>query len=168
MNWKALGKKVSQYAPVAGTLLAGPAGAKVGVLLASALGVDNAPAAINQAIKSDPEAALKLRQMELDNSQVLAEISLELTRAELGDKANAREQHKHSRMPAVITFLLTLMVSGLLFGIFTDAIPDDNRDMAMMMFGQVFTLWGASVTYWVGTTRSNAEKDRRDAGRQVF
>ena len=68
----------------------------------------------------------------------------------------------HSLMPALITLLLTVMVSGMLAAIYVVEIPETNRDFALMMFGNVFTLWGGSVVYWTGTSRSSAEKDRKN------
>lgn len=49
-----------------GTLIAGPAGGAVGALVASALGVANEPSAVNEALKTNPEAAVKLAQIESD------------------------------------------------------------------------------------------------------
>jgi hypothetical protein len=91
----------------------------------------------------------------------MKQLSNELTDSELADVQNAREQHKHSIMPASICTVLTMIVAGAGYMIMTTAIPDGNKEIAYMLFGQVTALWGASVTYWVGTTRSSAEKDRR-------
>lgn len=66
-----------------------------------------------------------------------------------------------SPMPSAIVVMLTAMVSGMVAALYHYEIPTSNRDFATFMFGQVFTLWAASVMYWVGTTRSSAEKDRR-------
>jgi len=161
VKWSDLGKTVAQFAPVAGSLLGGPAGGAIGSLIASSFGVENEPTAIAQAISSDPDAAVKLRQFEMMHKEKLENLKLDTIKTELADKANAREHHKHSKMPAVVTVLLTILVGALLWCIVKENIPDKNIDLAMYMFGQVFTLWGASITYWVGTTRSSAEKDRR-------
>ena len=71
-----------------------------------------------------------------------------------------KKDKPHSCMPAVIVIMLTAMVAAMLGALYNVEIPSGNRDFATFMFGQVFTLWGASITYWVGTTRSSAEKDR--------
>ena len=72
-----------------------------------------------------------------------------------------KSEQKHSGMPAVIVLMLTSMVASMLAALYVIEVPESNRDFATFMFGQVFTLWGASITYWVGTTRSSAEKDRK-------
>ena len=133
----------------------------VGGLIADVLGVDNTPDAVSEALKSDPNAAIKLQELQNTHKEQIQRINLETLQAELNDKANAREHHKHSMMPATITVMLTVMAGGLLWAIMHNTIPEGSESLAMMMFGQVFTLWGASITYWVGTTRSSAEKTRK-------
>lgn len=94
--------------------------------------------------------AFKIRMRELDN---------ELVATELGDVQNARSEHKHSRMPAVICIALTLMVAGGAALLFTQNIPDGNVEITYLLFGTLLAKWGDSIAYWVGTTRSSANKD---------
>lgn len=76
MDWLEIGRKVIGIgAPVAGGLLGGPVGAEVGSMIASALGCENTPAAVDKAIAADPQAAIKLRQMEIDARTKLAELA---------------------------------------------------------------------------------------------
>lgn len=60
MDWKDIAATAGKFAPMVGTLLGGPAGAAIGSLVAVALGTANTPDAINAAIATDPQAALKL------------------------------------------------------------------------------------------------------------
>ena len=140
MKWQDIKDKIAKVAPVAGTLLGGPAGGTVGAMVASVLGVDNTPAAVN-AVLGDPEATARLRELEATHSHEFRSLALTEQRktleAELGDKQNAREHHKHSKMPAVIVGALTAMVAGLLYAIFNAQIPEAHESLAMMMFGQV-------------------------------
>lgn len=160
MKWSDLKEVASKAAPVLGTLLAGPAGGAVGALVANALGAENDPKAVAKALMNPEQVAL-LQKWAYENQQALEQIALDTLRAELADKANARENHKHSPMPAIVTVMMTVIVAALLWALFYMEIPEGNRDVAYMLFGQATALWGASVTYWVGTTRSSAEKDRR-------
>ncbi|TDX29113.1 holin (3TMs family) [Modicisalibacter xianhensis] len=64
MNWGDVKDAVAKYAPLAGAALGGPSGAAVGSILASVLGVEATPEAVQRAIQTDPEAAIKLRQVE--------------------------------------------------------------------------------------------------------
>ena len=67
VDWKDIAGIVGKVAPIAGTLIGGPAGAAIGGLVAAVLGTANTPDAITQAIATDPNAALKLAQWESDN-----------------------------------------------------------------------------------------------------
>ena len=64
MDWKDIAKTVGAAAPMLGTLLAGPAGAGVGAIIASVLGVEATPSDVSQAIAVNPEAAVKLKEIE--------------------------------------------------------------------------------------------------------
>lgn len=68
MDWKDVASVVGKAAPIVGTLIGGPAGTAIGALVASALGTANTPDAVQAAIATDPDAALKLRQFEGENN----------------------------------------------------------------------------------------------------
>lgn len=158
MSWDKVKSVVGQVAPIAGTLIGGPAGAAVGSLLSSVLGVDNEPESLAQAL-ANPEKAAQLKKWYMDHELELQRLQIQTLQIELGDVQNARAEHKASVMPSILTFLLTGICGGLLYTITQVEIPDQSRDLAFALFGQCFTLWGASVTYWVGTTRSSSEKN---------
>ncbi len=164
MNWKSIAKSVGQAAPLLGTVLAGPAGGAVGSLIASGLGVDGNPESVAAAL-SDPDASVRLKQIEADHRAELESMAVDLAKAELRNQEQAREIHKHSPMPMVVTGVLTMIFAAALYMMFNTEIPDANRDLAYVMLGQLSALWGASVTFWVGTTRSSAEKTRLMAGK---
>lgn len=109
---------------------------------------------------ADPDLMLKIRQADNAFKIRMRELDVEIDSAELRNQEHAREQHKHSPMPAVVTVMMTLIVTALLWALFYMEIPEGNRDVAYMLFGQATALWGSSVMYWVGTTRQSAEKDR--------
>lgn len=76
--WEDLGHTVAKAAPMLGGAIGGPGGAAIGQLVASAFGVDaDDPQAVKQAIEHDPEAAAKLREIELRHKERLEELALE-------------------------------------------------------------------------------------------
>ncbi len=85
---------------------------------------------------------------------------LSLHKAEINDAKAARVAAKMSPMPAVICISLTAMVAGALSFMLVHPVPDSNRELIYYMLGQITGLWAGSVAYWVGTTRSSAEKTR--------
>ncbi|MTI13377.1 hypothetical protein [Sansalvadorimonas verongulae] len=160
MDWKDVKDLIGNAAPVVGAALGGPAGATVGGMIANMFGTDATPSAVAQAITADKTALVDIRKMEFEHKEQLEKLAFQTLEIELNDKANARASHKDSRMPAVIVWLMSLLVGGLTYALFHIEIPDANKDVAFMLFGQVVTLWGASITYWVGTTRGSADKNR--------
>lgn len=64
MNWKDVAATVVSNAPLLGTLLGGPAGGAIGTILSSALGVNNTPDEVSQALATQPDAVVKLKQIE--------------------------------------------------------------------------------------------------------
>ena len=75
--WDKVKNIVGTAAPMIGTLIGGPAGTAVGSLVASALGVENTPAAIEQELKNNPEALVKLKQLEFENQVQLKKIAFQ-------------------------------------------------------------------------------------------
>ena len=157
MNWSSVKEAVAKVAPIAGTLLGGPAGAAVGGLISSALGVEAKPEAVMAAL-GNPDNLLKLKELESSERQHLLSIQLQTLQAELADVQNARAEHKQSMMPAVVTVMMTLICAGLLYSVMTIEMGENNKELAFTLFGTCFALWGSCVNYWVGSTRSSAEK----------
>lgn len=164
MNWSDIGKKIGGIAPLLGGAVGGPGGSAIGSMVASVLGVENTPEAIDEAIRNDPDAAIKLKQLQNEEAESLRASAFKTLDAELKDKQNAREQHKGHPMPAVICVALTVMVSGVIYALFKDAVPPENQDLAYIILGALVAKWGDSIAYWVGTTRSSSDKSRQIEG----
>ena len=80
MNWKDIAADVGKSAPILGTILGGPVGAAVGTvgsLIASALGVANTPDAVSQALSVNPDAAVKLAEIEKDKTLGLQQLAVQ-------------------------------------------------------------------------------------------
>jgi len=80
-DWTDVAGEVAKAgAPLLGGIIGGPIGTavgQVGSMIASALGTDNKPGAILDAIKQNPDAAVKLRQIEADEAVNLRRIASE-------------------------------------------------------------------------------------------
>lgn len=83
MNWSKIGKTLGSAAPLVGGLLGGPLGGVAGSLVASALGVDASPRAVDAALASDPAAIQKIREMEITHATELRRMSIEAETARL-------------------------------------------------------------------------------------
>ena len=159
MNWSGLGKKVADFAPLLGSAL-GPVGAGVGALISSEFGTEYTPDAINSCLVSNPDAQVKLKEIELTHKTKLQQIKLEMLKAELGDKANARQAHGQSKMPAYLSIGLTVLIALLVFLLFYVDVPTGSREVLFMLLGVVVKEWGSAMQFWFGTTRSSADKTR--------
>lgn len=81
-SWDGVKEVVGKAAPLLGSAL-GPAGGAVGTLIAAALGTENTPDAVGAAIKADPQALLKLQQLEKEHERELTRMMLESETARL-------------------------------------------------------------------------------------
>ncbi|AYA64320.1 hypothetical protein [Alteromonas sp. RKMC-009] len=159
MNWTDIKNLVGQTAPYLGTLLGGPTGTVIGSLIAKELDVENTPQAVQTALLS-PENQIKIAEFESKERVRLKEIELAVLQDINKDRQDARNLHKDSKMPAIITTTLTLISTFYLAGLFFIEIPDVNKTLVNYFAGQLVALWVASVVYWVGTTRSSSDKNK--------
>ncbi len=160
MDWL---DKLKDYAPdIAAAVLSG--GATLPQLamkaVSDAVGVDvsNEAGLKDYVDSASPETMLKITQANNAFKIRMRELDIELGTAELKNQENARDSHKHSIIPAIVTLGMTIIMGGVLWALFKMAIPPENKDVLYMLAGQASALWAASITYWVGTTRSSAEK----------
>lgn len=161
MNWMDIGKQAIQMgAPILGGALGGPAGAAVGTMIANQFGIDTpTPDSIMAAIKADPDAALKLREVELRHQERLLEMEVDRFRIETADVQDARKVHQHHWMPSALTICLMLMFGCAFGSLIFLSMPEGNRDMVNFMLGQLSGWLSGAVVYWVGSTRASANKD---------
>jgi hypothetical protein len=85
INWNSVKASVAKVAPLLGTALGGPSGAAVGTLVASALGVEDKPDAVARALETDPQAAVKLRELELTHKAAMERMLLEAETTRLAE-----------------------------------------------------------------------------------
>ncbi len=109
--WESIKDTVASIAPIAGSLLGGPAGGAVGGLIASALGVKNDPDEVARAINSDPQAALKLKHVEMQLEQTRLEGRGQAVQAE----AKGESWLQRNWRPLTMLWFSTL-IGGYWFG----------------------------------------------------
>lgn len=180
MDWKDVAGVVGKAAPILGGILGGPAGAAVGSLVATALGTDATPDAVSTALLGDPNAAVKLKELEVNSKVQLQQlaVSAEQNRlqaaaaqyaAEAADRDSARklaaQQPKDWVRPS-ITVLLLLGAGGIVFFVFSGMADTLLRDAtASLTIGTIVGYWFNELkqvlAFWFGTTgetqRANAE-----------
>jgi uncharacterized membrane protein YccC len=165
MNWKDLASTVGKAAPILGTLLGGPAGAAVGSIIASALGTGNDPAEVERAIAADPQALVKLREIEASKTVRLQELATDMAKHELAtaaaDRASAREREVKtgdSFTPRALALLVTFGFFGVLGYLLVNGKPEQGGDALLVMLGGLGTAWTAIVSYYFGSSAGSAAK----------
>lgn len=81
VDWKEVAAIVAKSAPMLGGLLAGPPGAAVGAvgaMIASALGVGNSPDEVSQALTMNPDALVKIKEIEATRQVELQKLTVQV------------------------------------------------------------------------------------------
>ncbi|MBQ2648276.1 MAG: hypothetical protein IJF82_14635 [Achromobacter sp.] len=180
MDWKDLAGVVSKAAPVLGGVLGGPAGVAVGGLVATALGTDASPDSVSAAILRDPQAAIKLKELETNSRVQLQQLAVTAEQNRLqaaaaqhasqaADRDSARRlaaQQPRDWVRPAVTVLLLLGAAGIVFFVFSGMAEGLLRDAtASLTIGTVIGYWFNELkqvlAFWFGTTgetqRANAE-----------
>lgn len=178
MNWSDVGKFIGGAAPVVGTLLGGPAGAAVGALVSQALGTTNDPDAVNAALANNPDAMVKIQELQTNAKVQLQQlaVSLETTRiqaegaqyaAEAADRNSARTlaaaQPNDLIRPTVTLVILagTLLIIGAIFmGWNRELLTDPTASLTV---GTVIGLWFGELKqvmgFWFGMTKESQKQN---------
>ena len=121
--WSDIAETVGQAAPMVGGLLAGPAGSSAGRLVASALGVENSPDAVQTALDNDPKWKVKLKALEQEHQRELRRMSLEAETARLAEinatmRAEAKAEDAYvRRWRPTFGYIAALSMAALMGGI---------------------------------------------------
>lgn len=161
MDWQDVLKTV---APTVAAALLGPMGGIAVAAIGSAIGVD-APtqdkiAKAFTAGQLTPDALEKIKLLELDYQNQERERGFKY--AELAfkdvDSARAMQIATHSKMPAVLTVLVTVGFFGILSLLFFHPELKGN-EIVMVMVGQLSAVWAGCVAFYTGTTYGSANKN---------
>ncbi len=159
MSWKTT---LASIAPTIATALGGPfAGAATKFLAGKFLGDENASEIeLDQFVSTaNPETLLAIKNSDNEFKLSMEKMGIDVFKIAADDKKDARWQHKHSYMPAVLSIGLSLVVAGIVYMLFYLSPPEGSRDVLFMLLGVVIKEWGGAMQYWFGTTRSSANKD---------
>jgi len=180
VNWSTVGDIVGKAAPLIGTLLGGPSGAAVGSMIASALGTEATPDAVATALQ-DPDALVRIRELELNNQQELTRMHLEAETARLVEVNKTMRAEAASNDPYVrrwrptygylTAFAWFVQMTGftVILGLVAYKHPADLATVVGAL-GTVLTallgLWGIAMTV-LGVNVSKRSQDKQvAAGKQ--
>jgi hypothetical protein len=176
MEWKDVQKLIADLAPSVGTAIGSivPGGAIIGGLagkiLQNAFGTSS-PDKLTEVISADPEAAMKLRQAEIQFQLEQSRIYLEETKSFLADVQSARsrevEMAKATGKPDLtLSILAWTIISGffsltgaLLYVSYLGKTIADQTGVLYMLLGTLSTAFGMVVGYYFGSSKGSAAKD---------
>ena len=157
---KAAKKLIATLAPTVGTALGGPLGAAAGAVLADAMGVPESE--LDKAIATDPNAAAKIRQAELDFETKMEELGIRRQEIEAMDRASAREMAKQNMWPQIV--LSTVFIMGYFVAldyVLTDMgeLDDKVQVMAATLLGLFTREIPTIMQFWFGSSHGSKSKD---------
>lgn len=161
MNLSNVAETVTKLgAPLIGAALGTQAESVIVNLLSSAFGFNGEPEQLSAAIEADPEARVKLAEIESNQKIELQKLIIQSAAADDANTADARENNnKHMANVYFAMFISFIVIASFYACIYwIAAYPQDNNDhdVLYMLFGVAGTAFGAVVNYWLG---SSADKN---------
>ena len=178
--WDNIKELIGTSAPVVGTLLGGPAGGAVGGLISKVLGVDNTPEAIELALMNNPDALLKIKELETSKELAILQAELEHKRIDVGsvidnrkldnekdqmflsDKQSARSRQTDSEKATGKVDVALYVIAGVIVVAFFASIlalifitldkQSGTYELLLMLFGALTTKFGTVVDYFFGAS----------------
>lgn len=169
---------IGKYSPLIASVLPIPGAGLIGQVLASAFGGDiKKPDELNHLIKSDPNAGIKLAeiqahlQIELEKlavthaeiTQLAQKNALDAESANIEsdrlDRQNARELAKGSHMPSVVTIIIIFGFMVVIAAIMANP-PNPESNILYLLFGTLSSAFTAAVSYWLGSSAGSKQKDQ--------
>lgn len=168
MQWSEIADVVGKTAPIVGCILGSPAGAAVGSLVATTLGTSNTPDAVSAALLADPQAALKLKDLEANSLVHLQQLAITAEQNRLQTAAPAPARGSVRKLIAqpndwirpIITVLLLLGAIGIVSCVFfsstvTNLLKDATASLTIgTVIGYWFNELKQTLAFWFGTTNS--------------
>ena len=150
-------KLLGNIAPALASIVAGPLGGAAVSAIASKLGVADTVEAVTQAVAADPDAALKL-----------AQIDLETIKAEYANTADARDMQKialqqsdvfSKRFTMYLTAFWSVCAATYVGFITFSVIPESNVRFADTILGFILgTVIATMLNFWFGSSIGSKEK----------
>ena len=143
---------VSKFAPAIGTALGGPLGGLAVSAIAEKLGVADTIEEVTKAIKTDPESAIKLQQLENEKFKAV-----------LADKDSARNREatiatseKAPLINKLVSPILALIVVsawvGIQYTLLNTTVPQEMRELVARVLGTLDGALMVILSYYFGAS----------------
>jgi len=143
---------VSKFAPAIGTALGGPLGGLAVSAIAEKLGVADEVEAVTKAIKADPEAAIKLQELENDKFKAI-----------LADKDSARNREAtiatsekapliNKLVSPVLALIVVIAWVGIQYTLLNTTVPQEMRELVARVLGTLDGALMVILSYYFGAS----------------
>jgi len=143
---------VSKFAPAIGTALGGPLGGLAVSAIAERLGVKDEVEAVTKAIKADPEAALKIQQLENEKFKAV-----------LADKDSARNREAtiatsekapliNKLVSPVLALIVVVAWVGIQYTLLNTTVPQEMRELVARVLGTLDGALMVILSYYFGAS----------------
>ena len=129
-------------------------------------------AALQALIQNDPEAQIKLKQMERDHEVELQRLTLQAATQQwqdtLADRASARQREvtaaaipttQRDRTPAVLAYLLTLGLFAVILALLWLPLPGENAYVIWGLVSSLAAVWVGAMGYYHGSSLGASTRD---------
>lgn len=151
---------VSKVAPLLGSVLGTPLAGVAISLLAKAFGVNpNDTSKLSEALTADPEATLKIKQVEYEHADTLAQIASTDYATEVDDRKSARTNSaQYKDFMRHMAYLVTLGFFGALFVLFLPIeTTSEEKNLLSMLVGMLASKWQTIIDFFYGSSRHNSQ-----------
>lgn len=145
-------------APALATLATGPAGGFLVKTIADKFGVADTVEAVTEALKSDPEAAQKLAEIDVKKF----ELHNANTDSARDMNAKVQESAAASFLAKNVAYVIDVLIVGgalaMTFIVFFKGVPEANKAMAFTALGSLWTLAGTVLNFHRGSSQGSKDK----------
>jgi len=147
---------VKTTAPIVASALGSPIAGVAVSLIASAFGIKgNDQNAIVNAIKSDPDAAFKLKELEYTHAEELKKIASTDFQTAVSDKMNAREYSK--QYIGFMKYMAAMVTIGFFIALFMCFLPqlnisDPEKQILLVFIGVLTSKFQTIIDYFFGSS----------------
>ena len=152
-------------APVLATAVAGPAGGAAVGWIASKLGIDDATVeGVTQALTSNPEMAMKLKELDLEYAK-LEQQDRDSARKAYAEVATSQYATHLDKAVVPILALGTVSLAFLFIGILmVKSIPTDQQQMIIFALGFITSSAGQVLSFYFGSSQGSKDKTKELEG----
>jgi len=143
------------FAPTLATVVAGPLGGAALTAIAGRLGVQDSVEAVAKAIATDPEAASKLQELEMEYAKLDAADRADARKAEVTMATNANAPILNKSVTPILAIIIVIAWGFIQYHLLTHIVPTEMREIIIRVLG---TLDGALVmvlSYYFGASHKH-------------